>query len=96
MVAPNRDLGNKQQFSSSSAFITSTTQMAWFPALDLAIDVDGVNNSNNVRGRSPFSSKVTSRSPSVSLSISSISYHERIVINNDLPDKELNKSINSS
>jgi len=96
MVAPNRDLENKQ-FSSSSAFITSSTaQMAWFPASDSAMDVDNADNSNNVRGRSLSSSKVSSRSASVSSSTLSIPYHERMEINNDIPDEDSKNPIDSS
>ena len=96
MVIPNRDLGNKQQFSFSLAFINSTSQMAQFSILSLVININDVDNFNNVRERSPSFSKVISRSPSVSLSTSSIPYYERMVINNDLLDEELKEPIDSS
>jgi len=96
MVVPNRDLGNKQ-FSFSSAFITSTiTQIAQFPASNLAIDIDDADNSNNVRRRSHFSSKASSKYATVSSSTSSIPYNERIEINNNLLDDDFKDSIDSS
>ena len=61
----------------------------------MAIDVNNINNSNNIR-RSPSSSKVTSRSPSIFSSVSSIPYYERIVINNNFPNEDFKKPINSS
>ena len=96
MVIPNRDLGNKQQFSFSLAFITSTSQMAQFSILGLVMNINDVDNFNDIRKRSPSSSKVISRSLFVSLSTSSIPYHKRMVINNDLPDEELKEPIDSS
>jgi len=93
MIAPNRDLGNKQFIS--SAFTSSTVQIAPLPPV-VVIDIDKVNNFDNVRGRFSSSSKVSSRSTSVSSSVSSILYHERIVINNDLSDEEFKKPIDSS
>ena len=57
------------------------------------IDMD---NFNNIRGRLHSSSKASSRSTSISSSISSQSYHEKIVINNNLSNKNLREPINSS
>jgi len=96
MVAPNRDLGNKQ--FSPSAFTSSASQMAHLPA-DSAMDIDKdnkVDNYDDVRGRSPSSSNVSSRSASVVSKASSIPYHERMVINNDAPDEEFREPIDSS
>ena len=90
MVAPNRDLGNKQ--FSSSAFTSFASQIAHLSA-NLAIDIDKnnkVDNYDDVRGRSPSSINVSSRNAS------SIPYYERIVINNNIPDEEFRKPIDSS
>ena len=93
MVVPNRDLGNKQ--FSSSAFTYSTAQMAWLPA-DSVIDVDDIDFSANFRGRSHSSSRATTRSTLLISSASSILYHEKMEINNDLPDDDFKKSVDSS
>jgi len=53
----------------------------------VAMDVDFVNNFDNVRRRFPFSSKVSSKSISVSSNTSSVLYYERMVINNNLSDE---------
>jgi len=93
MVVPNRDLGNKQ--FSSSAFTYSTAQMAWLPA-DSVMDIDDINFSANVRGRSHSSSRATTRSTLLISSASSILYHEKMEINNDLPDDDFKKPVDSS
>jgi len=69
MVAPNRDLGNKQ--FSSSAFIYSTTQMSQLPT-NSVMDVDNINFSANVRERSYSSSRAITRSVLLFSSVSSI------------------------
>jgi len=96
MVVPNRDLGNKQ--FSSSVFTSSALQMAHLPT-DSVMNIDKdnqVNNYDDIRGRSSFSSNVFSRSTFVVLKDSSISYYERMVINNDAPDEEIREPIDSS
>ena len=95
MVAPNRDLGNKQ--FSFSAFSSSASQMAHFPA-DSVMNIDNnqVDNYDNARGRNPSSSNVSSQSSSVVLNTSTILYHERMVINNSAPNEEFREPINSS
>ena len=89
MVASNRDLRNVQ--ISTSAFSSTTLQMDHLPA-SLAIDI---NNFDNVRERSPSSSKVISRSTFVISKTSFIPYHERMKIQNDFL-KELREPIDSS
>jgi len=92
MIVPNRDLGNKQFLS--SAFTSSTVQIA--PLSHVAVmDVDKVDNFDDIRERSSLSSKVSFRSTSVSLSTSSIPYHKRMVINNNIPDEEFKEPIDS-
>ena len=62
----------------------------------MVIDIDKVDNFDDVRGRSPSSSKIISGSASIFSSTSSILYYKRIVINNNLPDEEFKESIDSS
>jgi len=90
MVAPKRDLGNIH--FSTSALTSTMTHMALLPAPE-AMDID---NYNDVRGRKSSPSKASSRSALISSSVSSQPYHERMVLNNDLPDKEVVKPVNSS
>ena len=90
MVAPNRDLGNKQFLS--SAFTFSTIQMASLPSI-VVIDVNKVNNFDNVRRRSSSSSKVSFRSISIFSNVSSILHYERMTINNNLPDEEFKEPV---
>ena len=55
-----------------------------------------VNNFDSARERFPSSSNVSSRSASVKLKISPILYHKRIVIQNNLSDKEFREPIDCS
>ena len=55
-----------------------------------------VNNFDSVRERSPSSSNVSFINTLVKLKASSISYHERMVIQNNLPDEEFSELINCS
>jgi len=55
-----------------------------------------VDNFNSARRRSPSPSNVSSRSASVKLKAFSILYHERIVVQNNLPDEELREPIDCS
>jgi len=61
----------------------------------VVMDVNKVNNFNNIRERSPSSSKVSSRSISVFSSVSSIPYYERMVINNNFFDEEFKEPVDS-
>ena len=90
IVASKRDLENIH--FSTLAPIFTTLHIAYIPASEM-IDMD---NFNNIRGILHSSSKASSRSTSISSSISSQSYHERIVINNNLSNKNLREPINSS
>lgn len=93
MVMSNRDLGNKQFLS--LAFTSSTVQMASLSSA-MEMDIDKVNNFDDIRGRFSSFSKVSSKSTSISSNIYSILYYKRMVINNNLPDKEFKEFINSS
>ena len=93
MVVPNRDLGNIHFLS--QAFTTSTTQMHPLSSA-MEIDIDNVNNYDDVRRKSHSLSNVSSRSVSIILKASSRPYHEKMVINNDFPNEEFVKPIDSS
>ena len=51
---------------------------------------------DNIRGRSPLSSKTNLRDSLISLSFSSIPYHEHIEINNNLLNVDFQELINGS
>ena len=69
--------------------------MAQLPA-NLVININDINFSANVRGRSHFSSRATTRSTSLSSSASSVSYYKRMEIKNDLPDDNFKEPADSS
>ena len=87
---PKRDLENT--CFSISAPTSTTTHMAFL----LAPEVMDIDNYDNIKGRKSSSSKASSRSTLISSSVSSQSYHKRIVLNNDLSDKKFVKPVNSS
>jgi len=88
MVVPIRELANKQLFTS-----TISSKLSNMAHLPFATDM---NINNITRGRSTSSSKMSSRSTSVVSDASSIPYHLRIEINNDLLDKITVEPIDSS
>jgi len=90
MVVLIRDLANKYSFT--SAFNPIPSQIARTPA-HKAMDI---NNFDDIRERLTSSSKKSFKSPSISSTTSSIPYHEKIEINNNLPDKEFTEPVNSS
>jgi len=55
-----------------------------------------IDNYNDIRGRTTSSSKTSSRSALITSNASSILYHERMEINNNLLDKEFRDPIDSS
>ena len=89
IVVPIRKLVNIQTLT--SALNTKPIQMAFIPA-NVMMDVDN----NFIRGRSNSPSKVSSRNTLVLLTVSSISYHERMEIKNDPPDEDIVDPIDSS
>ena len=89
MVALIRDLENEHLFT--LAFNLITSQIARTLAYE-AIDID---NFNNIRERSASPSKMSSKSPSISSTTSSIPYHEKMEINNDLPDEKFTEPVDS-
>ena len=66
---------------------TSTFQMSFFPST-MEMDIDNVNNFNDIRERSHSLSNISSKSISIVSRVSLILYHERMIINNDLPNQE--------
>jgi len=88
MVAPIRKVVNKH-FSFSSASITNST-MASIPS-NIEIDVDIDMN----REYLALSSKNSLRSLFISLSTSSVLYHQHMEINNNLPEEISTEPINS-
>ena len=93
MIVPNRDLGNICFVS--SAFTISTTYMHPLPSA-IEIDINNVDNFDDVGRRSHSLSNVSSRSVSLVSRASSRLYHEKIMINNNLSDKEIVESIDRS
>ena len=93
MVASNKDLENICFVS--LAFTTSTFQMPFFSST-MEMDIDNVNNFNDIRGRFHALSNVSSKSASIVSRASLILYHERMTINNDLPNQEYVEPIGSS
>jgi len=69
--------------------------MPFFPSA-MEMDVNNVNNFNDVRERSHSLSNASSRSTSIVSKASSIPYHERMTINNGLPNQEHVEPIDSS
>ena len=89
MVAPIRELVNIH--FSTSALNLKPLHMAKLPS-KMEMDID----SDSIRRRSTSSSKVSSRSASVTSNALSTPYHKRMEINNDLPDKDFRDPANSS
>jgi len=90
MIVSKRNLGNI--YFSTSALTSTITYMAHLPATEI-INID---NYDNIRRRKSSPSKASSRSTLISLSVSSQPYYKRIVLNNDLPNKEIVEPVNSS
>jgi len=94
MIAPKRDLGNI--FSSTLAISSTIKQMTSLlvPGA-MNINIFTINNYNNIRRRTMSSSKANSRTASMSLSILSELYHEKVEHFNDLPNEEFRKPVDS-
>jgi len=87
IIAPNRDIRNINLHS--SAFTNSSVQMVFFsPGVVMDINKHSVDNYDDMRERKSSPSNVSSRSALVVSGISSIVYHNRMIINNDLPKQE--------
>ena len=82
MVAPVREVANKH-CSLSSAFSTNQT-MTSYPS---DVEMGGVDD-GKLRGHSAISSKCSSRESSILSNASSIPYHRRMEINNNLSEED--------
>lgn len=60
-----------------------------------APEIMNIDSYNDIKERKSSPSKVSSGSTSISSSVSSQSYHERMVFNNNLPNKEVVEPVNS-
>jgi len=74
--------------------LLTTLQPSPMAQLPSTIDID-VNN-NIIKGRSASSSKFSSREPSTYSVISSIPYHERMEIQNNLLSEDFQEPVDSS
>jgi len=89
MVVSSSELANIHIFTST--FNSKLSQMDRTPA-NVAIDI----NSDIIRRRTNSSSSTSSRSALIISKVSSIPYHKRMEINNDLSDKKFIDPIDSS
>ena len=89
MVVPIRELANIH--FSTSASSSKPFTMATLPS-NIDIDID----SNIIRRRSVFYSKMNSRELSILSNTSFAPYHEKMEYNNNLPNEEIWDSVNSS
>jgi len=62
----------------------------------MEIDINNINNFDDIRERSYFLSNISFRSAFLVSGVSLKPYYERIMINNDLSNKEYVESINRS
>ena len=69
-------------------FFTYSTTLQSNPIAQLPSNIDMDVDINIIRERSTFSSQISSRESSTHLAILSIPYHERIEIQNNLPNKD--------
>ena len=71
--------------------------MVFFPP-SLAIDIDkySVNNYDDMRRRKSSLSNISSRSVLVVSDVFSIMYHNRMIVNNNLPEQEQVEPIDNS
>ena len=89
MVVLIRELANK--LSSTSAINLQPLQMAQFPS-NMDMDID----TNIIRGRSTSSSKTSLRELFTHSTTSSTPYHERMEIQNNFLNKDIQELVNSS
>ena len=76
-------------------FSTSALNLKPLLIANLLSEMDMDIDCNIIRGRSTSSSKVSPRNSLVILNASSISYHKRMEINNNLPDEDSRDPIDS-
>ena len=87
MVAPIRDLVNIQL---PTSILSYSTSQIFSSNMEMDVSIDSI-----LRGRSNLPSKLNSRSFSVFSNTSSILYHEQIEINNNKPEEDIRKPVNS-
>ena len=90
MVVPVREVVNKH-CSFFLAFSTNPTITSYLSNIEMC----GINDSK-LREHSAISNKCSSREFSIFLSISSISYHRKMEINNEHPKEDSTNSVDSS
>ena len=88
MVVPIRELANK--LFSTTAINIQPLQIAQFPS-NMDMDI----NTNIIRGRSTSFSKVSSKKSSTHSTVSSTLYHQRMEIQNNFLDEDIQEPINS-
>ena len=93
MVVPVRDLGNKFSFTMTNTPLTLTFKL---PTVSSASNIEMnlpsgpyPDNYDKVRGRNSFTNKNTSRDSSMSSTMSSVAYHDRMTINNSMDINEV-------
>ena len=93
MVASIRDLGNKFSFTTTNISPTLTFELPTMSSTSyIGIDLSSgpyPNNYDEVRGRTPFTNKNTSRDSSMSSIKSSVTYYERMANNNSMDVDEV-------
>jgi len=90
MVAPIREVVNKH-CSFFSAFCTNLAMTSYSSDIEMC----GIDNSK-LREHSAIFSKCSSREFSILSNTSSISYHRKIEINNELPEEDSTNLVDSS
>ena len=93
MVAPVRDLGNKFSFTMTNTPPRLTFELPTMSSTsNSGMDLPSgpyPDNYDKVRGRNSFTNKNTSRDLSMSSSMFSVTYHERMAINNGMDVNEV-------
>ena len=89
MVVPIRELAN-------TLFSTPFTTPQPFPMASLPSNMDMDIDIDIIRGRSVFSSRISSRESSTHLNASTSPYHKQMEMQNNLLDEDVHKPVNSS
>ena len=89
MVAPIRELAN-------TLFSTLFIALQPFPMAQLPSIMDMDVNTDIIRGRSASSNRISSRESSTHLNASSVPYHKRMGIQNNLLNEDVQEPVDSS
>ena len=97
MIAPIRDLGNKFSFTMTNTSPTLTFELPTVSSTSYTgIDLPSgpyPDNYDEMRGRTPFTNKNTSRDSSMSSTKSFVTYYKRMANNNGMDvDKVMNNN----